>query len=241
MSHKSHLLLILLAIAVSPFAVWGIVVMAARIWGARLLGILPWLRALRWLTWLGGLLLSLTALISEGRRWLTPFAIAAFAASLGSSLAEAWVQRRFGHPDVGSRLPTAMIPKNNTTQCAATPSQSYPCILEVEIRGIRFTTVGYDSRTRRIRYLATQDEKFKTADDLHVHGIVSLFENEIFSLEGQAIVRRKTKDGWRPILEGSPLDGNVIRSADGAAVDLANPVALKTHRFKIIGFDKGGV
>jgi|SRR6185437_3767410 hypothetical protein len=238
MSHKTDLLLILLAIAVMPFAGWGIAVIAARIWGARLRSILPWLSALRWLTYVGALLVPLSS-VAGGR--LAPFGFVAFGAFCALVPAEAWIKRRFGQADVGARLPTAMIPKNNTNQCAATPSQSYPCILDVEIGGIRFNTVGYDSRTRRIRYLATGDEKFKTDDDLHVHGMITLFENEIFSLEGRAIVRLKTKDGWRPILEGSLLDGYVIRSADGVAVDLANPMAGKMHRFKIIGFDKGGV
>jgi hypothetical protein len=51
MSHITHLLIIQLAIAMAPFAVWGLVVIAAKIWGARLRGIVPWLRVLSWAVW----------------------------------------------------------------------------------------------------------------------------------------------------------------------------------------------
>jgi hypothetical protein len=133
-----------------------------------------------------------------------------------------------------------MVPKNNTTECAATPSQVYPCVQNVKFGGVRFTTVGYDSRTRQIKYLFTQDDKFKTVDGLHVHGVITLAENETLFVKGWQIIGPRTKDGWRPIL-ATLLDGEVLQSADGEAVDLTKPVAGKMHRFKIIGFDKGGV
>jgi hypothetical protein len=133
-----------------------------------------------------------------------------------------------------------MVPKNNTTVCAATPSQTYPCVQNVKFGGVRFATVGYDSRTQRIKYLFTQDDKFKTVDGFQVGGLISLAENQIISIKGWQIIGLRTEDGWRPIL-GSILDGDVIESADGEAVNLTKPVAGKMHRFKIIGFDKGGV
>jgi hypothetical protein len=142
--------------------------------------------------------------------------------------------------NVGMRLPSAMVPKNNANECAATPSQTYPCIQNVEIGGVRFTVVGYDAHTRRIRYLFTQDENFRTADGLRVGGPIDLAENEILSVAGWHTMGPRNKDGWRPIV-GSLLDGNVIKSADGEAVDLTKPVAGKMHRFKIVAFDKGGV
>jgi hypothetical protein len=140
----------------------------------------------------------------------------------------------------GMRLPSAMVPKNNANVCAATPSQTYPCIQNLDIDGVRFTVVGYDAHTRWIRYLFTRDEKFRTADGLRVGGLIDLAENEILSVAGWHIMGPRNKDGWRPIV-GSFLDGNVIKSADGEAIDLTKPVAGKMHRFKIIAFDKGGV
>jgi hypothetical protein len=142
--------------------------------------------------------------------------------------------------NVGMQLPSAMVPKNNTNLCAATPSQMYPCLQSAKIGGVLFTVVGYDTHTRRIRYLATQDESFRTADGLRVGGLIDLAENEIFSVAGWHIIGPKTKDGWRPILGSFPV-GNVINSADGEVVDLTKPVPGRMHRFKIVGFDKGGV
>jgi hypothetical protein len=142
--------------------------------------------------------------------------------------------------DVGMRVPPALLPKKNTNQCAATPSQFYPCIQDVEVGGVRFTVVGYDAHTSRIRYLFTEDENFRTADGLHVGGLIDLAETEIILVAGWHILGPRTKDAWRPIL-GSFLDGNIIKSADGDSIDLTKPVAGKMHRFKILGFDKGGV
>ena len=142
--------------------------------------------------------------------------------------------------NVGVRLPSAMIPKNNTNECAATPSQTYPCLQDVEIAGVRFTVVGYDARSRRIRYLFTQDENFKTADRLQVGGPIELADDQILVIAGWHIIGPRSKDGWRPIL-GSVLDENVIETEDGNAVDLTKPIAGRMHRFKIVGFDKGGV
>ncbi|MBI3475229.1 MAG: hypothetical protein HY010_05830 [Acidobacteria bacterium] len=141
--------------------------------------------------------------------------------------------------NVGMRLPSVMVPKNNTNQCAATPSQSYPCVQDVDIDGVRFTTVGYDAHTRRIKYLFTQDQKFRTGG-LRVGGLIDLAENEILPVAGWYTMGPRNKDGWRPIV-GSFLEGTAIKSADGEAIDLTKPVAGKMHRFKIIAFDKGGV
>jgi hypothetical protein len=98
--------------------------------------------------------------------------------------------------------------------------------------------VGYDAHTHRIKYLFTQDEHFRAADGLHIGGLIDLAENEIIFLDGWHTFGPRTKDGWRPIL--GILDGPIIESADREPVD-PKPVAGKMHRFKIIGFDKGGV
>jgi hypothetical protein len=148
-----------------------------------------------------------------------------------------------GQANVGKRLPSAMIPKNNATVtivCASSPSQFYPCIRNVQISGVRFTEVGYDSRTHQIKYLRTQDETFKTADGLHVNGVITLAENEVFAVRGWGVIGPRTSDGWRPILR-TDLVAEVVNSIDGDTVDLKKPVTGKMHRFKIIAFDKGGV
>src|SRR5262245_48179755 len=55
--------------------------------------------------------------------------------------------------DVGKRLPSAQIPKKNPNQCAATPSQTYACLQNVTIDGVRYAVVGYDQQTGFVKYL----------------------------------------------------------------------------------------
>ena len=145
-----------------------------------------------------------------------------------------------GQAELGTLLSSAMVPKDNTVACLASPSQLYPCVQNIRIDGVRFTTVGYDARTLRIKYLFTQDDTFKTADGLRVHGLIRLAESEVFTVRGWYILGPRTRDGWRPVL-GTFLDSSVIKSADGEVIDLTKPVPGKMHRFKIVGFDKGGV
>ncbi len=142
--------------------------------------------------------------------------------------------------DVGMELPSALIPKKNHNQCAATPSQFYPCLQNVTIDGVRYAVVGYDQHTRRVKYLSTHDESFRTKDGLRVGAVTELSEDELVLVTGWNIIGPRTPDGWRPIY-GSFLDGHVIRSVEGDAVDLKEPIAGKKHRFKIVSFDKGGV
>ena len=64
-SDKTVLLIGFLAIATTPFDVWGVLVIVARIWSKNLRPMLPWLQGLRWGTWLIGMLLVLAAVVSR--------------------------------------------------------------------------------------------------------------------------------------------------------------------------------
>ena len=94
MSHKAHLLIGLCAIALAPFATWGMVVIAARIWKARLLRILPWLRTLSWGVWGIGVLLFLIAVVQQ-HFWITPFAAITASSSFVFGQVGRWVKRRY--------------------------------------------------------------------------------------------------------------------------------------------------
>jgi hypothetical protein len=75
--------------------VWGLVVIAAQIWGARLWGIVPWLRVLSWALWGVGLLIAFLAIFSGYHLWLMPFA--GITASSGFLVGKVWlwVKRRY--------------------------------------------------------------------------------------------------------------------------------------------------
>jgi hypothetical protein len=94
-SQITHLLIVQLAIATAPFAVWGLVVIAAQIWGARVRGIVPWLHMLSLAVWGIALLIVLIAIFSGYHLWLMP--CAGITASSGFILGkvELWVKQRY--------------------------------------------------------------------------------------------------------------------------------------------------
>jgi len=144
--------------------------------------------------------------------------------------------------DVGIKLNVAMVPKRNRDLCAATPSQLYPCLMDVKIKGIKFSVIGYDPKTLQIRYLLIEDERFRTKEGFRVGDIIEVAENELVPVSGWHLYGPRTEDGWHPILGADSLVfGNTIKSVDGDSVDMSKRIIGKSHHFKIIGFDKGGV
>ena len=145
-----------------------------------------------------------------------------------------------GQTDVGLRLKSAQVPKGNTNQCAATPSQTYPCIQDIALDGVSFSVVGYTPQTLRIEYLLTFDKHFITKDGLRVGSLVEIAEDRLLSIRGWHIYGPKTTDGWH-IIVGSSLAENKVQAADGSRVDLSNPVAGRIHPFEVVGLEKGGI
>jgi hypothetical protein len=94
MSHKILLLIDLVIIAASPFVIWGLLAIIGQAWNTNLRGVLPWLRALRWVTWGSAMLLLLVALATNGRLWLVPFGGITIGASAELSFVEQWIKRR---------------------------------------------------------------------------------------------------------------------------------------------------
>lgn len=105
-----------------------------------------------------------------------------------------------GQTDVGLRLKSAQVPKDNTNQCSATPSQTYPCMQDIALDGVRFSVVGYTPQTLRIEYLLTFDKHFITKEGLRVGSLVEIPEDKLLSIRGWHIYGPKTKDGWHIIV-----------------------------------------
>jgi hypothetical protein len=141
--------------------------------------------------------------------------------------------------DVGLRLKSA-VPKDNTNACAATPSQTYSCMQDLILDGVRFSVVGYNPQTLRIEYLLTFDRHFITRDGVRVGSLVDIAEDKLLLIHGWRIYGPKTKDGWHMIV-GSSLTEDNLRAADDSKVYPSNPVAGRVHRFKVVGFEKGGI
>lgn len=110
MSHKAHLLLELLVVVVAPFAAWGLVIIAAYSWGARLRSLLPWLRTLSWVVWGIGVVLGLTALVQQ-QFWFLPFAASVGSSSVIFKQIERWVKRRHDPELLTGASPSSASPQ----------------------------------------------------------------------------------------------------------------------------------
>lgn len=144
--------------------------------------------------------------------------------------------------DIGTVLSSNQVPPQNTTVCAATPSQTFPCA-SLKIDHVAFK-VGYDPETLQIKYLSTQDKNFQTEDGLRVGGWMKVREDQLLAIHGWMILGPKTKDGWRPVVGLNLRDtDDKVRFADGTIVDLSQPKhqPLRTGKVKILEFEKGGV
>jgi hypothetical protein len=146
---------------------------------------------------------------------------------------------RLDQLDIGTRLGKNQIP-GNSTRCAATPSQIYPCV-KLTVEGVEFT-VGYDEKTARVRYLFTQDKHFATKEGLHVGDWTKAREDELLSFSGWKTIGPQTPSGWR-IVVGSGYFGEQVQFADGTVIDLTQPhhTPPRTGDVQIRGFEKGGV
>jgi hypothetical protein len=148
----------------------------------------------------------------------------------------------FGQLDLGDRLTSAQTLKNNTLVCAATPSQTYPCVLDLTISGVKFSSVGYDSETKRVKYLITSDAKFRTKEGLRVGDWIEVSEDQVTSYPGWNIYGPRTKDGWHIVL-GSALLEQRVTFQDGTVVILSasRKGPPRVGKVQIREFEKGGL
>ncbi len=150
---------------------------------------------------------------------------------------------------LGARLDQFQAAGTKTTRCVTAPSQAWSCT-DIVVKGARFK-MGYDDKTRAVKYLFTDDPGFKTNDGLHVGSWIEARERDLVLVPGWRIYGPKTKDGWRTLI-GTPFRFNnqteklelsgIVRFADGTTVDLSRPASQppRTGRVKILGFEKGG-
>lgn len=148
----------------------------------------------------------------------------------------------FGQLDLGDRLTSVQLLKNSNLVCAATPSQTYPCALDLTVSGVTFSSVGYDSKTKRVKYLVTSDAQFRTKEGLRVGDWIEVSEDQVTSYPGWRIYGPKTKDGWHIVL-GSALLEEKITFQDGTVI---NPSASRKDpprvgKVQILEFEKGGL
>ena len=130
----------------------------------------------------------------------------------------------------GAELAEWHVPKEPRRLISTHPSQLRPYI-EVTIEKVDYV-IAYDEKTRRIKYISTEDEDFRTKKGLKVGDYIKLKRDEIVVFPSWEIRGPKTSDGWFPII--------------GVDAPGMNPVSEetfkenKTLKARIIGFSKGG-
>ena len=145
-------------------------------------------------------------------------------------------------PEIGSRLPASMVPKNNRELFMTAPSQLRPCIRKT-IDQVKYV-IAYDEKTREVKYLYTDDQHFKSSRGRRVGDFIEVTGDKVLIFPGWEIrTSEEEKNGWQPLVG---FDSKMTILKDGKETELKSeppPYSLpadETFKIKIIGFVKGG-
>jgi len=112
-SNKTTAIIEILAVGFgAPLLCLGILAVVARIWKPDLRAILPWLRAVRWIAWIVGVLFTAPGLLGMYRYWRPFFPIGAglVPCSIGLGVVEVWVKRRYAPRSLQRESPDGYWP-----------------------------------------------------------------------------------------------------------------------------------
>jgi hypothetical protein len=137
-------------------------------------------------------------------------------------------------PTIGMKIPNQWSKKAKVKLCVTHPAQIDPCF-ERSFGEVRYT-LAYSSQTRRVTYLYTEDEHFRTADGLKVGDEIAISEENVRAWPGWQIHGPTTSDGWRPVIGG---DGEV-KLNNGSMLNLRGKHdGSGSGTTTILGFVKG--
>ena len=144
-------------------------------------------------------------------------------------------------PELGSKLPARMVPKDNRSYYMTAPSQLRPYIIRT-INQIKYY-IAYDEKTREVKYLYTDDEHFKSSRGRRVGDFIELKGNKLGIFPGWEIrAPEEEKDGWQPLVgfdsKLTVLEGQKETELKVKPDQYSLP-ADQTLKVKIIGFVRG--
>jgi hypothetical protein len=132
--------------------------------------------------------------------------------------------------EINARLPRALIPAKLTQRLQVNSSQTWPYV-ETVVNGIKYT-IAFNERTRRITYLYTSDDKFRTVNGLRIGAELTFTSAQLIIIPYGEVRGPRTPDGWFPVVaHDSPLGGGPFINSlkDGEKTTMT-----------ISGFAKGG-
>jgi hypothetical protein len=93
---KSFAVVIFVALVAAPLVFWLIFYGLVRYSSADVRRLVPWLRAVRWITWITATPFMLAAIGNDKFHYLFFYGSGLFSFSAGLSLSESWLKKRLG-------------------------------------------------------------------------------------------------------------------------------------------------
>lgn len=120
-------------------------------------------------------------------------------------------------PHIGSELDkhTVTLAEKQRQVCMTSPAQLDPCF-ERTYGGVKFT-VAYRNETKKVTYIFTTDEKFRTKDGLKVLDEIPVTEESIREWLGWQVEAAATSDGWVPVISDFDMK---VKLTDGTLLNL---------------------
>ncbi|MEW6730007.1 MAG: hypothetical protein AB1489_01600 [Acidobacteriota bacterium] len=132
--------------------------------------------------------------------------------------------------EIGVKLNRKDVPQKITETILTHPGQIRPFIKRT-IDGVEYI-IAFDHRTHKVKYIYTNDKKFRTNNGLQIGSQISVAKNQLISYPGWETRAPVTPDGWYPVVGYDlPRSGAMLKN---------NFSNSDTVSLTVIGFSKGG-
>lgn len=151
-------------------------------------------------------------------------------------LTPSWSQAPQDLPRIGEKLDRRTVANANKQRllCATSPAQLDPCFERV-YGGVRFT-VAYRDETKRVSYIYTVDEDFRTVEGMKVLDQIPVSTDSVRAWPGWLVEAQPTVDGWAPIVSGPDM---TVELSDGTLLNIIGEQGGSSRGNAIIrGFGK---
>ena len=142
--------------------------------------------------------------------------------------------------EIGSVLKPEFIPRTTNELCMTHPGQLRPFIRH-ETNKVNYV-IAYDDETRKIKYIKTNDEDFKTTEGLQVGKYIDVTRDKVRAYPGWEVRGPANKEGWHPVI-GFLDKVTILREGKEEELNIkqtwaSNPT--ERLRVKVLSFSKGG-
>lgn len=101
--------------------------------------------------------------------------------------------------EIGARVPAGELAEEKGARLYMTSSASLRPFIEREINKVTYV-IAYDDKTRKIKYLSTDDPDFKSSQGLKVGDFLEVKGDHVYVMPGWEIRAPGGEDGWEPLI-----------------------------------------